>query len=118
MRPIFIAAAAATSALFLAGVTMAEPIEQTEPAPPKPPARVAIDACHKAVERELLGKNPKNETVTYRGDSVYHASIEIIVNGALELPSPKDGARYFDYTCRYNERSEQTYGVKVEKGKP
>jgi hypothetical protein len=110
MRPIFVAAAAVTI-LCLAVAASAQPGE-------KDPARVAIDACHAAVERELLGKNPENEAVKYRGDSVYHASIEIIVNGALELATPKNGARHYDYTCRYNQRSEQTYGVKAEKGKP
>ena len=111
MRPTFIAAAAVTSTLFLALTTVAQPSA-------KDPATVAVDACHVAVERELLGKNEKNETVRYRGDSVYHATIEIVVNGALERPDAKDGARYYNYTCRYNTRSEQTYGVTVEKGKP
>ena len=108
MRPIFIAAAAAAGARLLVTPAAADPPD---------PARVAIEACHHAVERELLGRNPTHETVRYTGDSIYRASIEIIVNGSLELSAPKDGARKYDYTCRFNERSEQTYGVKLEKRK-
>ena len=122
LRRIAFAAAAATTALFLAAAVYAEPAQagaspSDPPSPgqgsgpaPKSPARVAIDACHVAIERELLGKNPNGEKLVYEGDSVYYATIEIIVNGSL-----KRSAQSYDYTCRYNERSEQTYGVKLEK---
>jgi hypothetical protein len=114
LRRIVAVAAAVTSALLLAAATVAEPVDAGGG---KDPARVAIDACHEAVERELLGKTPKGEQIAYEGDSIYRAAIEIVVNGSLRLSSGKGAAHNYDYTCRYNERSEQMYGVKLEKRK-